>query len=108
MIQKMLIYDLSNVPWDLLDINEDSNLQLEKALLGGCKWACSIKEENYCENKPCPWLHPSIKKLAYHRDHLKKKPLKTGSYSLFKSYKTARNKVNVAIKKAKKDYVQQR
>ena len=31
--------------------------------------------------------------------------MKTGYYSLFEAYKTARNKVNVAVKKAKKNYV---
>ena len=56
-------------------------------------------------NKSSPWLTPYIKKLMHKRDHLKKQSIKNWSKSLYEAYKKVRNQVNVAIKKAKTDYV---
>ena len=56
-------------------------------------------------NKSSPWLTPYIEKLMYKRDHLKKQSIKNWSKSLYEAYKKVRNQVNVAIKKAKTDYV---
>ena len=56
-------------------------------------------------NKPSPWLTPNIKKLMYHRDHLKKLAIRNGSTSSYDAYKQARNRVNAAIQKAKHDCV---
>ena len=39
------------------------------------------------------------------RDYLKKKSIKNASSAFSVAYKAARNKVNIAIQKAKKDYI---
>ena len=58
-------------------------------------------------NKQTPWLTYEIKKQMNHRDYLKQKATQTKSRYLFQAYKTARNKTNKMIDKAKSMYFQQ-
>ena len=51
-----------------------------------------------------PWITENIKRHIYHRDFLKKKAVKTGSFNLHDAYKRARNDLNRLIEKTKTEY----
>lgn len=103
----LFIHDLKNVPWDLLYISDDPDDMVytwENLFVEVLDIHAPLRKRRV-RNKPSPWLSPSIRKLMYNRDYLKKQAIKHGSNILFEAYKVARNKVNVEIKKAKKNYV---
>ena len=51
-----------------------------------------------------PWFSEHITKSIHHRDFLHKKAVVSKSPTSMNAYRLARNKVNLAIRKAKKDY----
>ena len=55
-----------------------------------------------------PWLNSSIKKNMYVRDYHKKQFVKHRSQYHWKLYQTARNKVNIEMRKSKSRYYQQK
>ena len=55
-----------------------------------------------------PWLNSSIKKNMYVRDYHKKQFVKHRSLYHWKLYQTARNKVNIEMRKSKLRYFQQK
>jgi hypothetical protein len=50
------------------------------------------------------WITSDIKKLIYTRDKLKRKAILTNLENDWLNYKTSRNKVNIELRNAKKDY----
>ena len=104
---EIFLHDLRNAPWDLLRISDDPDDMVytwENLFLEILDIHAPLRKRKV-RNKPTPWLTPSVKKMMYQRDHLKKISIKNGSSHLLEAYKEARNRVNAAIKKAKKDYV---
>ena len=55
-------------------------------------------------NLNSPWLTPDLKKLMFERDKAKKLASRAGSSETWMHFKALRNKVNIAIKKAKVEY----
>ena len=51
-----------------------------------------------------PWLTNEIKHMSYHRDYLKKQPIKQRSTDCDKAYKRCKNKLNNLIKETKNEY----
>lgn len=51
-----------------------------------------------------PWFYEDLKQRMNNRDFLEKKATQTKSVAYHRAFKEARNHVNKAIKKAKKDY----
>ena len=51
-----------------------------------------------------PWFSEHVTKSVYHRDFLHEKAVVSKSPTSMNAYKLARNKVNLAIRKTKKDY----
>ena len=100
-------HDLKNAHWDLLNISDDPNDMLyswEKLYLEVLDKHAPLRKRRV-RNRPSPWLTPQVKNLMYRRDYLKRKYVKNGSTSLYNSYKLVRNEVNIAIRKAKQEYV---
>ena len=58
------------------------------------------------KGKISQWLNPQIKSKMNNRDKLYRKFRKSRTESNSKSYKSQRNKVNVLVRKAKKEYFQ--
>ena len=55
-------------------------------------------------SKKVPWITSDIKKLNNTRDKLKRKAISTNLENDWFDYKTSRNKVNIELRNAKKDY----
>ena len=55
-------------------------------------------------SKKVPWITSDIKKLINTRDKLKRKAISTNLENDWFDYKTSRNKVNIELRNAKKDY----
>ena len=55
-------------------------------------------------SKKVPWITSDIKKLINTRDKLKRKAILTNLENDWFDYKTSRNKVNIELRNAKKDY----
>ena len=55
-------------------------------------------------SKKVPWITSDIKKLINTRDKLKRKTILTNLENDWFDYKTSRNKVNIELRNAKKDY----
>ena len=55
-------------------------------------------------SKKVPWITIDIKKLINTRDKLKRKAISTNLENDWFDYKTSRNKVNIELRNAKKDY----
>ena len=103
----LFIDDLKKVPWDLLDVSDDPNDMVytwENLFLGVLDVHAPLRKRRV-KNKSLPWLTPAIKKLMNTRDFLKKKSIQNASSAFLAAYKNARNRVNNAIRKAKKDYI---
>lgn len=104
---QLFIHDLKQAHWDLLEISDDPNDMV-------CTWESLFLEvldihaplrKRRVKNKPANWLTPTIRQLMHQRDHFKKQAVRNGSKATYETYKATRNKVNIAIKKAKVDYV---
>ena len=61
-----------------------------------------VKERHY------PWVNSNIVKLMYERNHAKKCAVKNKCISWWQKYKCLRNRVNVEIRNARKDYYKQK
>lgn len=103
---ELLIEDLNNVQWAHIDALDDPNEMADF-------WENSFNDvinkylpirKRRIRNRPCPWLTKDIRELMHRRDHLKKLYVRSKSEDDWKSYKIARNEVNVAIRKAKKRF----
>ena len=55
-------------------------------------------------SKKVPWITSDIKKLINTRDKLKRKSISTNLENDWFDYKTSRNKVNIELRNAKKEY----
>ena len=55
-------------------------------------------------SKKVPWITSDIKKLIYTSDKLRRKVISTNLENDWFDYKTSRNKVNIELRNAKKDY----
>ena len=55
-------------------------------------------------SKKVSWITSDIKKLIFARDKLKRKAILTNLENDWLNYKTTRNKVNIELRNAKKDY----
>ena len=51
-----------------------------------------------------PWMTSDIKKLMNTRDNFKRKTILTNNENDWLNFKTTRNKVNIELRNAKKDY----
>ena len=55
-------------------------------------------------SKKVPWIASDIKKLMNVRDKIKQKAILTNHENDWLDFKTTRNKVNIELRNAKKDY----
>ena len=104
------ISDLQNIPWREIESLEDPNIAWKK-------WESNFNEvlnrhapftHKRTRSFSLPWLNSSIKKNMYVRDYHKKQFVKHRSQYHWKLYQTARNKVNIEMRKSKSRYYQQK
>ena len=108
--EKDFISDLQNIPWHEIESLKDPNLAWKK-------WEYNFNQVlnrhapfTYKRTRSfsLPWLNSSIKKNMYVRDYHKKQFIKHKSQYHWKLYQTARNKINIEIRKSKSKYYQQK
>ena len=108
--EKDFISDLQNIPWYEIESLKDPNLAWKK-------WEYNFNQVlnrhapfTYKRTRSfsLPWLNSSIKKNMYVRDYHKKQFIKHKSQYHWKLYQTARNKINIEIRKSKSKYYQQK
>ena len=103
---ELISKELEEIPWETLGELSDPNEMVnfwEVSVRSVLDNHASIRKRKV-KNRPCPWLVPSINELMHKRDHLKKQYVLSKSADSWNAFKRARNKVNVAIKRAKRDY----
>ena len=61
-------------------------------------------QQKKIRSKKVPWITSDIKKLMNTRDKFKRKAILTNHENDWLNFKTARNKVNIELRSAKKDY----
>jgi hypothetical protein len=76
---------------------------LEKIIFGSFRQACTTSIQKI-RSKEVPWITSEIKKLINTGDRLKRKAILTNLENDLLNFKTARNKVNIELRNAKKDY----
>ena len=100
------VADLNNVPWHIIENEEDINdtvfswntLFTEVADLHAPVKRCRVK------GAPIPWMNNKINELMKDRDFHHRKAVKTNSDHHWTRYRSLRNLVNREIKSAKSNY----
>ena len=102
----LFLTDLSLVPWHLVDYEVNPNSAWEmwsNMFLKICDFHAP-KRSRKIRNNHAPWLTPELNKLMFQRDKLKRVANINKTEANWDSYKSARNNVNISIKKAKPEY----
>ena len=105
-VDSNFIDDISQVPWDIVCQFDDPNTCwhawkslfleiLDRHAPVRCKRTSSAL---------VPWITSNLKRLMWNRDYHKKQAMKHASSAHWNIYKTERNRVNVAMRSAKKVY----
>ena len=98
--------DLALAPWQSVENITDPNVAWNawrNMFLNICDLHAPFRRKKV-RNSNSPWLTPHLKKLMFERDKAKKLASRAGCSETWMHFKALRNKVNIAIKKAKVEY----
>ena len=105
--EKHFLNDLSNQCWEYVYFfpeNPDEMWQIWKYLFLEVLNKHAPLQNKKIRSERIPWITSEIKKLMSTRDCLKRKAINTKLETDWSNYKSLRNKVNIRLRKAKKDY----
>jgi len=109
--EKKFIADLHCQPWIEILLEKDTNsmlLKWKELFLNILNKHAPIQNKRLRTRQSVPWLTGDIKGLIQNRDKLKQKAISTNQEEVWEAYKSARNKVNIALRKSKTNYYRER
>ena len=109
-VKEDFIYDLLNIPWEMVETINDPNLAWrvwETNFNEVLNWHAPLRHRRVRQSS-IPWLNSNIKNLMRKRDYHKKQSVKYNSEHHWRLYQSFRNNVNIQLRKSKSHYYRQK